>query len=167
MSKAIIRGREMRLPASPLAEEQRLIYKEEGLRALALGHQRRRNGGGGDGTRMERIFGGGSTGSLTGAVGVAVGSVTCVDGTLARRVNPLIRAARWPGDELHSSTMAAVLRWHPRGTHIKQRPTDVSAHYNSVGSDLFEYFFSTIQIYSIKRIPSNTPKISNKILRRR
>jgi hypothetical protein len=47
MSKAIIRGREMRLPASPLAEEQRLIYKEEGLRALALGHQRRRNGGGG------------------------------------------------------------------------------------------------------------------------
>jgi hypothetical protein len=92
MSKARIRGREMRLPASPLAEEQRLIYKEEGSRALALGHQRRRNGGG-DGTRMERIFGGGSTGSLTGAVGVAVGSVTCVDGTLARRVNPLIRAA--------------------------------------------------------------------------
>jgi hypothetical protein len=47
MSKARIRGREMRLPASPLAEEQRLIYKEEGSRALALGHQRRRNGGGG------------------------------------------------------------------------------------------------------------------------
>jgi hypothetical protein len=56
MSKARIRGREMRLPASPLAEEQRLIYKEEGSRALALGHQRRRNGGGGWHTNGKDIW---------------------------------------------------------------------------------------------------------------